>query len=141
MYDEDANALAQFRSRCGAITVDEFQDVNLLQHELLERWLGPREEPVVGDDYQAIYGFTGASPQYLLALWDRFATGTVVTLESNYRSSPQVLELANRLTPRLGGAPKTLRAVCPAGPDPAVRPFATRDEDLLARCSDARAHG
>jgi DNA helicase-2/ATP-dependent DNA helicase PcrA len=130
MYDEDANALAEFRSRCRAITVDEFQDVNFLQHELLERWLGPREELcVVGDDYQAIYGFTGASPRYLLALRDRFAEATVVTLEANYRSSPQVLALANRLTPRLGGAPKTLRPVRVDGPEPAVHPFPTRDEE------------
>ncbi len=130
MYDEDANAVAEFRSRCGAITVDEFQDVNLLQQELLERWLGPREELcVVGDDYQAIYGFTGASPRHLLALRERFAAATVVTLEENYRSSPQVLELANRLTPKLGGAPKTLRAVRDAGPEPVVRPFATREAE------------
>ena len=104
-------------SRCRAITVDEFQDVNLLQQALLDCWLGPRDELcVVGDDYQAIYGFTGASPRYLLALRERFAARTVVTLEENYRSSPQVLELANRLTPRLGGAPKTLRAVRPERP-------------------------
>jgi DNA helicase II / ATP-dependent DNA helicase PcrA len=133
MYDDDANALAQFRSRCRAVTVDEFQDVNQLQQELLERWLGQREELcVVGDDYQAIYGFTGASPLYLLALRDRFASATVVTLEANYRSSPEVLELANRLTPRLGGAPKTLRAVCPDGPGPEVRPFPTREEETAA---------
>jgi DNA helicase-2/ATP-dependent DNA helicase PcrA len=145
MYDEDPNALAQLRSRCRAITVDEFQDVNLLQHELLERWLGPRDELcVVGDDYQAIYGFTGASPQYLLALRDRFSAATVVTLEANYRSSPQVLELANRLTPRLGGAPKTLQAVRPAGPKPSVRPYATRDEEIssvVARMRELSAEG
>ena len=145
MYDEDPNALAQFRSRCRTITVDEFQDVNLLQHELLERWLGPREELcVVGDDYQAIYGFTGASPRYLLALRERFSAATVVTLEANYRSSPQVLELANRLTPRLGGAPKTLRAVRPGGPEPSVRPFASRDEEtasVVARIRELAAEG
>ena len=130
LYDEDANASAEFRSRCRAITVDEFQDVNLLQQELLERWLGPRDELcVVGDDYQAIYGFTGASPQHLLTLRARFANATVVKLEENYRSSPQILELANRLTPNLGGEPKTLRAVRPDGPEPALLPFASRDEE------------
>ena len=130
MYDEDANALAEFRSRCRAITVDEFQDVNLLQSVLLERWLGPRDELcVVGDDYQAIYGFTGASPQHLLRMRDRFSKATVVTLEDNYRSTPQVLALANELTPRLGGAPKTLRAVRPDGPEPDVRPCVSRDEE------------
>jgi DNA helicase II / ATP-dependent DNA helicase PcrA len=145
MYDEDANALAQFRSRCRAITVDEFQDVNLLQQELLERWLGPREELcVVGDDYQAIYGFTGATPQYLLALRDRFAAAAVVTLEANYRSSPQVLGLANGLTPRLGGAAKTLRAVRPDGPEPVVGPFATREEEtgfVVERIRELAAEG
>jgi DNA helicase-2/ATP-dependent DNA helicase PcrA len=145
MYDEDANALAEFRSRCRAITVDEFQDVNLLQHRLLELWLGERDEVcVVGDDYQAIYGFTGASPDYLLALRDRFAAGTVVTLETNYRSTPQVLELANRLTPRLGGAPKTLRASLPEGPEPVLRPFADRDEEhafVVARIAELAASG
>jgi ATP-dependent DNA helicase UvrD/PcrA len=145
LYDDDANALAEFRSRCRAITVDEFQDVNLLQSELLERWLGPREELcVVGDDYQAIYGFTGASPAHLLRMRDRFASATVVTLEDNYRSSPQVLALANRLTPKLGGAPKTLRAVRPAGPEPELQPYASRGEEtaaVVARISALAAEG
>jgi DNA helicase II / ATP-dependent DNA helicase PcrA len=145
LYAEDANALAEFRSRCRAITVDEFQDVNLLQRELLEIWLGEREELcVVGDDYQAIYGFTGATPRYLLELRERFASATVVTLETNYRSTPQVLELANRLTPRLGGAAKTLRASRPDGPDPIVRPFAERDEEhafVLERIRELAAEG
>ena len=53
MYAEDANAVAEFRSRCRAITVDEFQDVNLLQRTLLDLWLGDRDDLcVVGDDYQ-----------------------------------------------------------------------------------------
>ncbi len=145
MYEEDANAVAEFRSRCRAITVDEFQDVNLLQHRLLALWLGERDEVcVVGDDYQAIYGFTGASPDYLLELRDRFAAGTVVTLESNYRSSPQVLALANRLTPLLGGAPKTLRATRPDGPEPVLQPFASRDEEhafVVGRIAELAAAG
>ena len=145
MYEEDANALAEFRSRCSAITVDEFQDVNLLQHRLLGLWLGQRDEVcVVGDDYQAIYGFTGASPDYLLELRDRFSAGAVVTLESNYRSTPQVLALANRLTPRLGGAAKTLRATRPDGPEPVLSPFASRDEEhafVVQRIGELAAAG
>ncbi len=50
-----------------AFTVDEYQDVNLLQETLLRIWLGDRDEVcVVGDDYQSIFGFTGATPKYLL---------------------------------------------------------------------------
>jgi DNA helicase-2/ATP-dependent DNA helicase PcrA len=120
---DDEHAVAELRERYLAFTVDEYQDVNLLQQTLLERWLGPRDDLcVVGDDYQSIYGFTGATPSYLLGFQER---AQVFRLEENYRSSPQVLALANRLVPMLGGAEKTLRATLPEGPEPEVRPFAT----------------
>jgi DNA helicase-2/ATP-dependent DNA helicase PcrA len=124
MYEEDEFALAALRERYTAFTVDEYQDVNLLQQSLLELWLGPRADLcAVGDDYQSIYGFTGASPEWLLGLGTRFPQATVVRLEENYRSSPQLLALANRLVPRLGGAEKTLRATRPGGPEPELRGF------------------
>src|SRR5438034_3552522 len=98
LYSEDDVALDLLRERFRAFTVDEYQDVNLLQQTLLELWLGPRDELcVVGDDYQSIYSFTGASPEHLLSLPDRFPHAAVIRLEENYRSSPQVLALANRL--------------------------------------------
>jgi ATP-dependent DNA helicase UvrD/PcrA len=124
LFDEDRHAIAELRERYFSFTVDEYQDVNLLQQTLLEQWLGPRDEVcAVGDDYQSIYGFTGATPQYLLALPERFPHAAVVRLEVNYRSTPQVLELANRIVPRLGGAEKVLRATRPAGPEALARPF------------------
>ena len=118
-YEEDDQALALFRERYRAFTVDEYQDVNLLQETLLDLWLGAGDDLcAVGDDYQSIYAFTGASPEYLLGMPSRFPHATVVRLEENYRSTPQVLELANRLVPGLGGAEKTLRATRPDGPVP-----------------------
>jgi DNA helicase-2/ATP-dependent DNA helicase PcrA len=112
------------QDRYRAFTVDEYQDVNLLQQTLLDRWLGERDELcAVGDDYQSIYAFTGASPEYLLAMPQRFPSATVVRLEDNYRSTPEVLEFANRLVPELGGAPKVLRATRPAGPEPVTESF------------------
>jgi DNA helicase-2/ATP-dependent DNA helicase PcrA len=126
LFDDDPHALAELRDRYCAFTVDEYQDVNLLQQTLLERWLGPRDDLcAVGDDYQAIYAFTGATPRYLLELPGRFPHATVVRLEANYRSTPQVLELANRIVPRLGGAEKVLRATRADGPDATVRSFAS----------------
>jgi DNA helicase-2/ATP-dependent DNA helicase PcrA len=130
LYDEDPTALEIVRSRYRAITVDEYQDVNVLQQTLLERWLGDRDELcAVGDDYQAIYGFTGATPAYLLGLPQRFPHATVVRLEENYRSTPGVLELANRLVPNLGGAAKTLRATRPPGPEPVLRSFGAAEDE------------
>lgn len=83
--------------------VDEYQDVNPLQQRLLECWLGDRDSVcVVGDASQTIYSFTGATPDYLLGFPDRYADATLVRLVRDYRSTPQVVALANAL---LGEAP------------------------------------
>src|SRR5918999_496766 len=112
MFETDDRAREEFRSRFRAFTVDEYQDVNLLQQTLLELWLGDRDDVcAVGDDHQAIYAFTGATPRYLLEMPSRYPGTTVVRLEANYRSTPEILALANRLAPELGGAEKTLRPV------------------------------
>ena len=141
LFDGDAGALEQVRGRYQAFTVDEYQDVNLLQQTLLDRWLGERDELcAVGDDYQSIYAFTGASPEHLLAMPKRFPHATVVRLEENYRSTPEILEFANRLVPKLGGAEKVLRATRPAGPEPVTRSFDGADlEAALHRRADPRA--
>ena len=145
LYEEDEWALAALRERYAAFTVDEYQDVNLLQQTLLELWLGPRDDVcAVGDDYQSIYGFTGASPEWLLGLARRYEHATVVRLEENFRSSPQVLALANRLVPRLGGAEKNLRATKPDGPAPELRGFDSPEDEgawILARVRALHAAG
>ena len=139
MYEEDANALARFRARYRAFTVDEYQDVNVLQQTLLERWLGERDDLcAVGDDYQAIYGFTGATPAHLLDMPRRFPTAAVVRLEENYRSSPEVLGVANRLVPNLRGAEKVLRPVKPDGPGPIFQTFATPADEAAFVAETAR---
>jgi DNA helicase-2/ATP-dependent DNA helicase PcrA len=121
IFESDPAALLEFRERYRAFTVDEYQDVNLLQQSLLELWVGEREDLcAVGDDNQSIYGFTGAGPEHLLALAER---ATVVRLEENYRSTPQVLELASRLAP-------PLRTALPAGPEPVVRPVPSPEAEL-----------
>jgi DNA helicase-2/ATP-dependent DNA helicase PcrA len=136
VLEAEPHALELVRERWQAFTVDEYQDVNLLQQTLLDLWLGDRDELcAVGDDYQSIYGFTGASAQWLLALPRRYAHAHVVRLEQNYRSTPQVLALANRLVPKLGGAEKTLRATVGDGPEPDVVPnanVASRIKELVS---------
>jgi DNA helicase-2/ATP-dependent DNA helicase PcrA len=119
--------------------------VNLLQQSLLDRWLGDRDELcAVGDDYQSIYAFTGASPEHQLAMPKRFPHATVVRLEDNYRSTPEVLEFANRLVPRLGGAEKVLRATRPAGEAPLTRSFAEPEQEagfIVERMRELHAQG
>jgi DNA helicase II / ATP-dependent DNA helicase PcrA len=139
LFEEDSAARETFRAQYRAFTVDEYQDVNLLQQALLDLWLGERDDLcVVGDDYQSIYSFTGASPEHLLGMPERFPGALVVRLEENYRSTPEVLALANRLVPSLGGADKTLRATRPAGDEPVVRPFATPGDEDAAIAGEIR---
>lgn len=132
LFDEHPDAVTAVRERFAAFTVDEYQDVNPLQAALLQHWLGDREEIcVVGDDYQTIYAFTGASPEHLLSFPERYPDAKIIRLEQNYRSTPQVLAMANRLAPKLGGFDKRLVATRPGGSEPSVRSF----PDLASECA------
>ncbi|MCU1670395.1 MAG: uvrD [Blastococcus sp.] len=102
--EEHRDVAREVRAQYRHFVVDEYQDVNPLQQRLLDAWLGGRAEIcVVGDPNQTIYSFTGADPDYLLGFADRYADSTVVKLERDYRSTPQVVGLANRL---IGQAPR-----------------------------------
>ncbi|WP_251058830.1 MULTISPECIES: ATP-dependent DNA helicase UvrD2 [unclassified Streptomyces] len=88
----------QIRAQYQHFVVDEYQDVSPLQQRLLELWLGDRDSLcVVGDASQTIYSFTGATPDHLLNFRTRYPQATVVKLVRDYRSTPQVVHLANGL--------------------------------------------
>jgi len=143
LYQEHPEAASQIHAKYQAFTVDEYQDVNPVQQALLERWLGHRSELcVVGDDYQTIYTFTGASPEYLLGFPQRFPRATIVRLEENYRSTPQVLAVANGLSPQLGGFEKILRPTKPDGPNPTGRALPDPDAEVAFVLAEVRRlHG
>jgi DNA helicase-2/ATP-dependent DNA helicase PcrA len=97
--------------------VDEFQDVNPLQKLLLEAWLGDRDDLcVVGDPNQVIYSFTGATSSYLTGFTAEFPGATVVRLVRDYRSTPQVVAVANQLIK----SATPLAAQRPPGPRPVL---------------------
>lgn len=103
--------------------VDEYQDVSPLQQRLLELWLGGRDSLcVVGDASQTIYSFTGATPDHLLDFRTRYPGATVVKLVRDYRSTPQVVHLANgvlaQATGRAAAARLELVAQRETGPEP-----------------------
>ncbi|MCW2686524.1 MAG: ATP-dependent helicase [Mycobacterium sp.] len=96
--ENDAAVAEEFRDRYRCFVVDEYQDVTPLQQRVLTAWLGERDDlTVVGDANQTIYSFTGATPRYLLDFSRRFPDAAVVRLERDYRSTPQVVSLANRV--------------------------------------------
>ncbi|HMD91731.1 MAG TPA: ATP-dependent helicase [Trebonia sp.] len=115
-------------------TVDEFQDVNPLQKLLLDAWLGSRDDLcVVGDPQQTIYSFTGATPAYLREFTVDYPAAAVVRLVRDYRSTPQVVALANRL------AAGSLVAQRPAGPEPTVSRYADDEAEAAAVATQAAA--
>ena len=144
LIEDDESVAREVRDRYRWFSVDEYQDTNALQQALLDAWLGGREDlAVVGDADQTIYTFTGASSEWLTGFTNRYPNAHVVRLETNYRSTPQVLALANRLlakVPRLvdGGPPKRLVPTRPDGPPPIIRQFASADEEERAIAAEAR---
>ncbi|MGH3367735.1 MAG: ATP-dependent DNA helicase UvrD2 [Nocardioidaceae bacterium] len=95
---EDQRVAAEVRQQYSWFVVDEFQDVNAIQRALLDLWLGGRDQLcVVGDPAQTIYAFAGASSDHLLGFTRHYPSATVVRLVRNYRSTPQVVDTANRI--------------------------------------------
>ncbi len=128
LYEEDTNAIGLVRQRYAWFSVDEYQDTNRLQEDLLRLWLGDRRDLcVVGDPDQTIYSFTGASSDYLTTFADRYTDARMVRLSQNYRSTPQVIELANHLIPG-----RELRATSTGGPKPQLIPQVDGDRELAA---------
>ncbi|MBB0990099.1 MULTISPECIES: ATP-dependent DNA helicase UvrD2 [Dietzia] len=135
---EEVPAIAEeFRDRYRCFVVDEFQDVTPAQQRLLTAWLGRRDDlTVVGDVNQTIYSFAGAEPDFLLGFADRYPGATVVRLESDYRSTPQVVDLANAVigagSGRFRSAGLTLRGMRPPGPEPVLAEYPDEDAEAGA---------
>lgn len=139
LLETDADAAATVRARKRWFSVDEYQDTNPLQQRLLDLWLGDRRDLcVVGDEDQTIYSFTGATSAFLREFADRWPGARVLSITRNYRSTPQVLELANRLIAAEGRS-KRLVATREPGPEPTVARFASADAELVALAAGIRA--
>ena len=117
----DSRAAAdQVRDTFRHFVVDEYQDVNPLQKLLLDAWLGDRDDLcVVGDPNQVIYSFTGATSSYLTGFTAEFPGATVVRLVRDYRSTPQVVAVANQLIK----SASPLAAQRPPGPRPVLTEY------------------
>ena len=138
LLETDAMAAETVRARKRWFSVDEYQDTNPLQHRLLELWLGDRDDLcVVGDEDQTIYTFTGATSSYLTGFAARFPGAREVTLSRNYRSSPEILTLANRLL-AADDRRKRLVPTMPSGPVPSIRRYADGEAELAGLVASIR---
>jgi DNA helicase II / ATP-dependent DNA helicase PcrA len=124
MIETEPSVAMHVREQYRFFVVDEYQDVSPLQQQLLELWLGGRRDLcVVGDASQTIYSFAGARSEYLLDFERRFDDATVVRLEQNYRSTPEVVDAANRLMRGRAGALTLHSALAPSAISPVFASF------------------
>src|SRR5689334_10873700 len=147
--EEHADVAEQIRAQYRHFVVDEYQDVNPLQQRLLEAWLGGRDDlTVVGDASQTIYSFTGATSAYLIDFPRLRRTAVVVRLVRDYRSTPQVVGLANAVIKQARGSEAKLRLELvgqrPPGAEPELKIFPDELGEATAvakRCGELIAAG
>ena len=134
MLEEDRDVRERIRDQYRYFTVDEYQDVSPLQQRLLNLWLGNRDDLcVVGDAAQTIYSFAGATSQFLLGFSQRFPKAPVIRLTRGYRSTPEIIETANRILK--GGASHgdhELTSVNERGEKLELRAFNTTSSEVTA---------
>jgi DNA helicase-2/ATP-dependent DNA helicase PcrA len=147
--EEHSDVAQQIRAQYRHFVVDEYQDVNPLQQRLLEAWLGSRDDlTVVGDASQTIYSFAGASADYLVDFPRRYPDCVLVRLTRDYRSTPQVVALANAVIRQARGGHARLRLTLTGqrepGPEPESRSFPDEPAEaaaVAARCLDLIGSG
>lgn len=119
---EHADVGELYQRRFQFVLVDEYQDTNILQAELLDM-LARRHHNLmaVGDDAQSIYSWRGANFANILNFPQRYAAAQVFKIETNYRSTPEILALANAaIAANTRQFPKALQAARPSGPKPVL---------------------
>ncbi|WP_374946501.1 ATP-dependent helicase [Agreia sp.] len=125
MIEQEPAVAMQVHEQYRFFVVDEYQDVSPLQHRLLSLWVGGRSDLcVVGDASQTIYSFAGARSDYLLSFAGEYDNATTVRLEQNYRSTPAIVDVANRLMKGRAGA-LSLHALGERGVSPEITPYAS----------------
>jgi DNA helicase-2/ATP-dependent DNA helicase PcrA len=147
--EEHADVAEEIRNQYRHFVVDEYQDVNPLQQRLLDAWLGGRDDlTVVGDASQTIYSFTGATASYLIDFPRLRREAVVVRLVRDYRSTPQVVGLANAVIRQARGSEARLRLELvgqrPPGAEPELKIFPDEAGEAAAvarRCRELISSG
>lgn len=139
ILESEPRIAATIRKQYRIFLVDEFQDVSPLQYRLLKGWLGDRDDLcVVGDTSQTIYSFTGATADFILDFGQEFPGATQIKLIRDYRSTPQIVDLANRL---LQERTRADRPSLPRWPEP-LELLSQREagpEPVFAECTHDQA--
>jgi DNA helicase-2/ATP-dependent DNA helicase PcrA len=96
LFEGKPDILALYQKRFRHILVDEYQDTNSVQSRMIDLLAGETNSLMaVGDDAQSIYSWRGADMEHILGFTTRYPGAKVFTIETNYRSVPEILELSN----------------------------------------------
>ena len=141
LLKENRGVRAKYATMFRYILVDEFQDTNLAQYEILKLWAHPINNVfVVGDDYQAIYGWRAARVDFIIRFEQQWPGAKVVRLETNYRSSSNIVEYSNVLIKHnRNQVDKTCRANREAIQDPIMLRGDDEDEEAAQVVEEIQA--
>ncbi len=134
LLGEHDDIAEEVRNTYRHLLVDEYQDVSPIQQTLLDLWWTKGgDHCVVGDPAQTIHSFAGATPEFLNTFQGRHRGSELIRLVRDYRSTPQVVAFANRVSHNAGIGAVTLESQRPDGPEPSIRGCANElDEAALA---------
>ena len=128
LMENNAEVKEHYRSRFSHVLVDEFQDTNIVQARIISQFAGSSSICVVGDDAQSIYAFRHAEIGNILSFPEKYANSRLIRLEQNYRSTPEIVTLANSsIAHNRQQLPKKLFSKNPSGEKP-----------IVAKVNDAR---
>ena len=121
LFEQRPDILALYQKKFRHVLVDEYQDTNSVQGRMIDLLVGESGSLMaVGDDAQSIYSWRGADMEHLLSFQNRYPGSQVFTIETNYRSVPEILELSNAaIRANTGRFEKDLRA---SRESPGVKP-------------------
>ena len=141
LFTEHADVRQAEAGRFKHLLVDEYQDTNGSQYRIIKALAsGHRNLCVVGDDDQSIYGWRGAEVTHILQFKRDWPEAKVVRLEDNYRSTAEIIELANRLIVfNSHRHDKVLRAYRTGGEAPRVKQFADEETEAGEVVEEIRA--
>lgn len=130
MLEQEREVRERVQDQYRHFTIDEYQDISPLQQRLINAWLGNREEIcVVGDPAQTIYSFAGATPVFLNSFPRRFPEAPVIRLTSGYRSTPEIIFMANTVL-RNASMGHEITSTNEHGSHPQVREFKDESKEV-----------
>ena len=136
LFESRPDILKAWQDKYRYILIDEFQDINQIQYDIVRLLAAPEDNLfIVGDDDQSIYRFRGAKPEIMLNFSKDYPKAQRVLLDTNYRSTPNIVEGASRIIANNKARfPKEINTVREKGKDIEFAEFVSPQEEYLKRC-------